>query len=136
MTDRYGYTAPARIKVLLVPVHNLHTQDFAHYTSLLQATNDITLLDITPMPELRYFNPQTFPQGRLFYDFLATAPDEAMFLHDFEPARKTFVVLGLGRYDLSLTKLAVELFNLRLKLVYPTTIVQNTIIFDTPSDIV
>lgn len=135
-SDRYDYISPTKVKVLVVPINNCYRDDFGYYLKLIRSSKEIRLLDVTPMNELKYFNPQTFPNGRILYEFNSTVADsESIFLHDFEPFRKTFVVIGVGKYTLGIENQQNH-FLLELKRLYPSTIAQSTIIFDTPSDII
>lgn len=130
--DRFSFVAPARAKVLVVPVAGLSGEKFDRYFQQIKSANDIRLLDVTPIPECRYFNPQAFPQGRVFYDFATSFHDEeSVFLHDFEPFRKTMIVLGVGEYDKS--KEDASLSDLRSRL--PTAIVHNCIFFNSPVEV-
>lgn len=131
MTDRYNYMAPARVKVLVVPVSNCSVSNYEQYLSIVRSTYEVRLLDVNAMPECHYFNPQTFPNGRVMFDFSSSYPeDESIFLHDFEPFRKTFIVLGIGQFNSDLAPEA----GVDLKKQYPSSIVQNCILFDTPKD--
>lgn len=133
--DRYSYICPARVKVLLVPVNNSLGSAFRQQCLVLRSFSEIRLLDITPIPDLKLFNPQTSPNGRILMDFTTSVPDtESVFLHDFEPYRKTFIVLGLGGYTETMSPQTCDGFNRELKQRYPSSIVHNTIIFDTPTD--
>ncbi|AMD22512.1 HHL258Wp [Eremothecium sinecaudum] len=88
---------PARIKVLVVPgTDNWLRGKYISFVDQLRATPDVKLVDITPIED-PHFNPQGFPQGNLLFDIQTEIQDEGsmMFLHDFEPYRKTFVVIGL-----------------------------------------
>ncbi|EGV66633.1 Trs120-domain-containing protein [Yamadazyma tenuis ATCC 10573] len=136
LSNRYNYVAPARVKVLVVPINHPTPAEFDGFVATLRAGSEIRLLDITPMSQLKYFNPQSFPSGKLLYEISTSVPDnESIFLHDFEPSRKTFIVLGVGKYSPDVDTDG-EKFNSQLKKLYPSTIVQNTIMFDTPDDII
>lgn len=129
MADRLGFAAPARTRVLVVPLGNAKSH-FSRYFELIRSADDIRLLDVSPIPQCRHFNPQAFPQGRVLYDFFTTLPEEeTVFLHDFEPFRKTFVVLGVGSYQ-DVDPGAAE----RLAVQFSTAIVHNCIFFDAPAD--
>lgn len=129
--ERFSFAAPTRVKVLVVPVGPILPADFDRYFSLLKLANDIRLLDVSPLPDSRYFNPQLFPQGHVFYDVSTRLPDEdTAFLHDFEPFRKTLVVVGLG-LCLENTDSAVAL----LRSQYPTAIVHTCIYFNAPDNL-
>lgn len=128
--DRTCYVAPARVRVLVVPVAGCTGANYARYLAFLRSANDVRLLDVSPIPDSRYFNPQTFPAGRVMYDFgLALPGEESIFLHDFEPFRKTFVVLGVGSYTEDFHDPVAA-----LKKEYPASIIHSCIVFDTPDD--
>lgn len=130
--DRFSFVAQARAKVLVVPINNLNPTKFSRYFHQIKSTFDIRLLDVSPIPDSKYFNPQAFPQGRVLYDFLATEPEEeTKFLYDFEPFRKTFIVIGVGEYDPNTTTGISQ-----LKEKCPSAIVHNCILFNSPSDLV
>lgn len=97
---------------------------------IIPSNNEVRLLDISPTPNLNYFNPQTFPNGRILFDFATAAQDnKAIFLHDFEPFRKTFIILAVGSYEAGQDYSSI-LDN--LKKLYPSSIVHNLILFDSP----
>ncbi|ODV66957.1 Trs120-domain-containing protein [Hyphopichia burtonii NRRL Y-1933] len=134
MIDRYGYTAPARVKVLVVPVNGCSKVDFERYFDLIRSTDEIRLLDIPPIPESQYFNPQSYPHGKIMYEYSSSYPeDESIFLHDFEPFRKTFIVISVGKY---LKEFDSQQSLNSLKKLHQSSIVHNSIIFDTPSDLI
>lgn len=129
--DRYGYTAPARVNVLVVPVHDTLEDDFARYLAQLRPCNEIRLSDVLVASSLHYFNPQAAPNGRVMFNLLTLAVDEELlFLHDFEPFRKTFVVLGVGRYS---SDHAPSTTLDKLKKRYPGIPVHNLVLFDAPT---
>lgn len=133
--DRFSFVAPVRVKVLVVPVGGLRHDDLNRYFELLRPTNDIRLLDVTPIPECRHFNPQTFPQGRVFYDISLNLPEEeTVFLQEFEPFRKVFIVLGIGEYNKNANDPEAAIGDLKSQ--FPTAIVHNCIYFNSPPDVV
>lgn len=125
--DRFSFVAPARAKVVVVPVGDVLPSDFAEYFAQIRSANDIRLLDVSPIPDCHYFNPQAFPKGHVFYDFSTSIPEEdTVFLHDFEPFRKTMVLIGVGNYSTSKNDIDT------LKADFPTAIVHNCILFNSP----
>lgn len=93
--ESHSYTAPARVKALLVPLGNVSEAAFKEYVEKVRSSFEVRLVDVTPT-ENSLFNPQGFPNGRVIYDFQLSLNDqESIFLHDFEPFRKTFVVIGI-----------------------------------------
>lgn len=133
MTDKYNFITPAKVRILLVPINNCTTSNFQRYVNLIKSNvPEVRLLDITENNDLHHFNPASFPQGRIFPEFISSSiENELIFLHDFEPFRKTFIVLGVGPYnqgispDTSLKELTKE---------YHTAIVHKLILFDSPED--
>lgn len=128
--DRFLYSTPARVKVLVVPVNGCQAREFDKFVGVIRSASEIRLLDVAPIPECQYFNPQTFPQGRLLYDISSTPPeDSSIYLHDFEPFRKTFITIGVGPYTPSPDLEAVEKS-------YPGSILHHLILFDAPAAVV
>lgn len=129
--DRYGYTAPARVNVLVVPVNDTLEDDFVRYLAQLRPCHEIRLGDVLVASSLHYFHPQGSPHGRVMFNMVTLAVDEELlFLHDFEPFRKTFVVLGVGRYS---SDHAPSTTLDRLKKRYPGIPVHNLVLFDSPT---
>lgn len=129
MADAFNFAAPARTRVLVVPL-NEADPNFHRYYEKFRNASDIRLLDVAPIPESRNFNPQTFPQGRVLYDFCTSPSDEdVLFLHEFEPFRVTFVVLGLGSYD-DYDEKAADKFHHD----HSNAMVHNCVYFNSPSD--
>lgn len=95
-----SFVEPSRIRVLVVPVGKWRRKEFVDAVNRLKQYSEIRLLDITPI-DSSLFTPQGFPQGRLFFKFLTVGINDSMdlFLYDFEPFRKTFVVIGLVNDD-------------------------------------
>lgn len=129
MAERFSFVAPARTKVLIVPL-NHSTSHFNEYSDRIRSITDIRLLDVSSIPESRHFNPQTCPQGRILYEYaFSSSDDDNQYLHDFEPFRKTFIVLALGNFaDFTDDTIATLSKN------HPTAIVHNCICFNTPQD--
>ncbi|KAG0654596.1 hypothetical protein C6P44_000834, partial [Monosporozyma unispora] len=90
------FVGPSKIKALVVPIGKWKPQDFKNAVAKLKEFNEIRLLDITPI-DSSLFNPQGFPNGRLFFNFSTLGHNDELdlFLYDFEPFRKTFILVGL-----------------------------------------
>lgn len=126
--ESFSFAAPTRVRVLVVPAANISAADFDRCFATLRSANDIRLLDVSAIPNSRFFNPQTFPQGHVFYDYTCRAgDDDSHYLHDFEPFRKTFVVVSLGMFD---ERASVE----SLKEAHPTAIAHACVMFGSPED--
>lgn len=91
-----SFVNPSKIQTLLIPIGNWKRKEFNKVVSDLRAKNEITLLDITPINS-SLFTPQGFPNGKLFFNFntIDNNDETNLFLYDFEPFRKTFIVIGL-----------------------------------------
>ncbi|KAG5420854.1 TRS120 [Candida metapsilosis] len=126
MSTKYKFLTPATVRILLVPINHCSLRDYNRYINLIRSSiKDLRLLDLKANANLHFFNPATFPEGRIIPDF-TTIDDDSIYLHEFEPFRKTFIVLGIGRYDKDSDHLT------QLKKIYSGAIVHSTIQFDTP----
>ncbi|GCE97849.1 hypothetical protein ZYGM_002912 [Zygosaccharomyces mellis] len=118
-----SYVQPCRVRLLVVPVGKWKRGHFLEAVSKLRRYNEVRLVDITPI-DSPLFTPQGFPQGRIFFEVITSGHNDALnlFLYDFEPFRKIFVVVGLVNDDSSPED------NLKvLKEKYPTVISHNLI---------
>ncbi|CCD22576.1 TRAPPII-specific subunit TRS120 NDAI_0A04190 [Naumovozyma dairenensis CBS 421] len=123
LTHYSTYIDPSRIRTLIVPIGKWRESSFTKAISRIKDFNEIRLLDITPI-DSPLFTPQGFPNGRLLFDIniIAKLDESDMFLYDFEPFRKTFIVIGLVNDD------SDPIENLEiLKDKYPTVISHNLI---------
>ncbi|EDO14417.1 hypothetical protein Kpol_218p2 [Vanderwaltozyma polyspora DSM 70294] len=91
-----SFVDPAKVHTLVVPIGKWEVQKFKSAVELLKDVSEIRLLDISAIESL-LFTPQGFPHGRIFLDIITSANNEALdlFLYDFEPFRKIFIVIGL-----------------------------------------
>ncbi|SCW02844.1 LAFE_0F15522g1_1 [Lachancea fermentati] len=128
MIESYSLVGPAKIRTLVVPIGKWTRKSFLEKVKLFQERFDIRLVDITPFDDAT-FNPQGFPQGRLMFDFRTSHVEEEhmLFLHDFEPYRKTFVIIGLVNQKLDGNVLET------LRQTYPDAISHNLIYIDADS---
>ncbi|CDO94485.1 unnamed protein product [Kluyveromyces dobzhanskii CBS 2104] len=87
---------PCKVRTLVVPIGTWKKDAYLAAVEELDNHCEIRLVDVTPLPNCT-FNPQVFPHGRVLYSFQSREYDSnsMMFLHDFEPYRKLFVVIGL-----------------------------------------
>ncbi|OBA20036.1 Trs120-domain-containing protein [Metschnikowia bicuspidata var. bicuspidata NRRL YB-4993] len=124
--ESFKFITPARVRVFLTPVGEISPQNFHHYAEIVKSVTDIRLLDVSPIPECRHFNPQEFSQGRIFYNpSVEPDADDTTFLEDFEPFRKTFIVIGLGIHPASPQHLTHTLASLKAD--HPAAISHNII---------
>lgn len=123
--DYHAYTAPARVRALLVPLGSLTNDRFHELSQELSQAFEVRLVDVTPT-RTQQFNPQGFPSGRVFYEFSTSLDNqESMFLHDFEPFRKTFVVIGITDQINSSIEDEIK----QLKKIYKSSIVHCAVVF-------
>ncbi|GAV54014.1 hypothetical protein ZYGR_0AK05160 [Zygosaccharomyces rouxii] len=118
-----SFVQPCRVRLLVVPIGKWKRSQFLEAVTKLRGYNEVRLVDITPI-DSPLFTPQGFPQGRLFFEVITSGHNDSLnlFLYDFEPFRKIFVVVGLVNDDSSSED------NLKiLKEKYPTVISHNLI---------
>lgn len=96
-----SFVSPSKVRVLVVPVGKWKRKEFLNAFEQFCSNSEVRLLDITPI-DCPLFTPQAFPNGRIFFDFTVINHADALdlFLYDFEPFRKIFVVVGLVKGDL------------------------------------
>lgn len=126
-----SYTTPARVKTLFLPLDDLPQERFFSYFTPFRAHQQIRLVDVTPKDAsenaVNKFSPQGFPLGSVLYDHqLSGIENQEIFLQDFEPFRKIFVVVGFVE-TLTPEKLALHLKN--LKKVFKYLIVHSIVVF-------
>ena len=121
-----SFVAPARIRTLVLPIGTWTRTQFRAAIAKLRQYDEVRLLDITPIDN-SLFTPQGFPNGRLLFDFTTVGTNDdddsfELFLYDFQPFRKLFVIIGLVN-DTSDPKQNLKL----LKEKYPAIISYNLI---------
>lgn len=123
----FKYVEPALVRVLVTPVGSIGKVFETHLSTFQTATN-IRLVDVSPIPQSR-FNPQQNSQGKVFLLFITNYNDaETSFLTDFEPFRRTFIVLGLGLHN-DYTPDAID--DLRAK--FPAAITHHCVFYQSPN---
>lgn len=122
--DSASFVEPSKIRTLVVPIGKWRRNEFLEAVEKLRKYSEIRLLDITPI-ESSLFTPQGFPSGRLFFTFSTSGYNDSLnlFLYDFEPFRKVFVVIGLVN-DQSDPEVNLKALQER----YPTIISHNLIV--------
>lgn len=126
LSSNLSFVNPCKVRTLVVPIGKWKKRDFLNQFETLRANNEVRLLDITPI-DCPLFTPQAFPNGRVFYDFTISQHADALdlFLYDFEPFRKIFVIIGLVNDKSD----PVDNMNI-LKERYPTVISHNLLYTD------
>ncbi|WPK26917.1 hypothetical protein PUMCH_004285 [Australozyma saopauloensis] len=125
--EDFTFIEPAQVRVLVVPVGGIGPLFEKQLQALRTATN-IRLVDVSPIPSKR-FNPQQNSQNKIFLRFTTSYPDpDSAYLSDFEPFRRTLVVVGLALHDDYSDRATAEL---REK--YPAAITHNCVFFKAPT---
>lgn len=131
--DSLGFASPAMVRTLLVPITTLKRSDFLRHRAAFEGVKDIRPVDLTSNPGI--FNPQAYPQGRIFHTFITRDEDsESFLLHDFEPFRKTSIVIGIGQWDDDTNDDVIRSMKSGLSKEYSSSISTSVIIFNCPPD--
>ncbi|KAG0681495.1 hypothetical protein C6P40_004736 [Pichia californica] len=129
--DALTFVTPANVRVLLVPINEISHTDFEKIIETLRRVKDVRAVDLIHNPGK--FNPQAYPQGHIYFNFITRDDDtESLFLHDFEPFRKTAIVLGISKWNIDLTDDKIRDLKTTLKKKYSAPISQFTMIFHCP----
>ncbi|KAL6940719.1 hypothetical protein ACO0QE_004632 [Hanseniaspora vineae] len=133
--QEHRFVSPAQIKTLVIPIGSNWTSETfnAYVNNNLQQANRVELLKIPTKNETESltFDPRDFPAGKLTFDFQLSildddADDSLIFLSDFEPFRKTYVVIGVVDQDTEYE----EEFLKTLSTKYPNIVCHNIVKID------
>ncbi|KAI9753026.1 MAG: hypothetical protein M4579_005368 [Chaenotheca gracillima] len=97
--DPLSPAAPARIRVLLLPVGRIKRSRFLSFVQRLKPHQEIYLQDVSPdgRPNRTMFSPQAFPTGRIVYDLTTTvSPESYLKLSPFELFREPLAVIAIA----------------------------------------
>ncbi|KAL8919671.1 MAG: hypothetical protein Q9172_004860 [Xanthocarpia lactea] len=97
--DTFSVVAPARVKVLCVPVGRIQKSRFHGFIERLAQENVIRLGDVSPNrgPHGTTFSPLAFPAGRVLLDLTTSAPlSTHLALSPFELYRQLFIVVAVA----------------------------------------
>lgn len=131
--DLLTFVNPANVRSLLVPVNELEQNDFEQILETLKRVKDVRAVDLVHNPGK--FNPQAYPQGHIYLNFITKDEDsESIFLHDFEPFRKTAIIIGIAKWNIELTDDRIRNFKSELKKKYPSPMSHFIMLFDCPID--
>lgn len=132
--DTLGFATPAMVRTLLVPVSSIHRSDFLRHRRHFETIKDVRAVDLTSNPGM--FNPMAYPQGRIFHNFVTRDEDsDSFFLHDFEPYRKTSIVIGICQYTDDTNDDSIRALKLDLSKKYSSAIYTAIIIFNCPEGV-
>ncbi|GMM30800.1 Trs120 protein [Martiniozyma asiatica (nom. inval.)] len=131
--ETVGFASPGALRCLLIPAECVSLQEFSHYRDILKRVKDVRAVDLTHIPGI--FNPQAYPQGYIFYNFVTRDDDaDTLFLHDFEPFRKTSQVIGIAKWSQDLTDDKIRSMKDTLTKKYTNPLIHSMLIFDCPCD--
>ncbi|CAG8526638.1 6126_t:CDS:10 [Ambispora leptoticha] len=96
--DPLLFSAPGRIRVLLVPVHPIKASVFQKHVELVKKFGVVKLGDVTP--DMRgvqktMFSAQAFHEGQLHFNFVTHYESEHAYLEEFQMHRKILGVIGI-----------------------------------------
>ena len=97
--DPLSPVAPARVRVLLLPVGRIKRKRFESYVQRLQGESAVRLGDVTPDGRAgrNTFSPLAFPDGTLLYHLTTSLPPPSQAeLSPYELFRQPLVVLGIA----------------------------------------
>ncbi|KAI9657003.1 MAG: hypothetical protein M1821_003169 [Bathelium mastoideum] len=97
--DPLSPIAPARVRVLLLPVGRIRKSRFQSFVARLEPQFLVRLGDISPdgRPDRNMFSPAAFPNGMVIYDFSTHLPSSShLALSPFELFREPLMILGLA----------------------------------------
>ncbi|RDA88274.1 hypothetical protein CP532_0331 [Ophiocordyceps camponoti-leonardi (nom. inval.)] len=136
--------APARVRVLLLPLGRLKAVKFASYAERLQTEHVVYLRDVSAdgRPDRNMFSPLAFPDGSIFYHLITHMPPPShLALWPFDIYREPLVILALAdgeelqnttssptHPESSVEALQGELERLRES--HPKALVHRVIVFD------
>ncbi|RDL35284.1 uncharacterized protein BP5553_07215 [Venustampulla echinocandica] len=99
MLDQLSPIAPARVRVVLLPIGQIKRSRFLGFVERLQPENVVRLGDISPdgRPNRNMFSPLAFPTGMIVYDFTTFYPPPShVALSPFELYREPLVIIALA----------------------------------------
>lgn len=99
VSDPLSPTAPARVRVLVLPLGRVKRDRFNSFISRLYPENVVRLGDISPdrRPNRNMFSPLAFPAGMIVYDLTTSLPPAThLALAPFELYREPLVILAIA----------------------------------------
>ncbi|KAK4193103.1 TRAPP II complex [Podospora australis] len=91
--------APAKIKVLVVPIGHIKRERFTAFVDRLNAEKVVYLRDVTPdgRPHRNMFSPLAFPSGAMFYELMTHHPPPShLALSPFDLFREQLAVIAVA----------------------------------------
>ncbi|MCJ1462510.1 hypothetical protein MMC07_001112 [Pseudocyphellaria aurata] len=97
--DPLSAIAPARVKVLIIPLGRVRQSRFSAFVARLQQEHVVRLGDVSPdgRPHRTMFSPLAFPTGSVLYDLSTSLPlSSHLALAPFELYREPLVVVAIA----------------------------------------
>ncbi|WLF78629.1 hypothetical protein PVL30_002369 [Lodderomyces elongisporus] len=135
LDDAYSFLTPAKVKILLVPINNCTVPDFNRYVyTIRHETNKHRFGAISD--DDGSSNTDSADSPLIIPDFQTTPIDEnQVYLHEFEPFRKVFIVIGIGPELSSDTAKTGFDHRTELRRIYSSAIVHEVIEFNENTNI-
>ncbi|CAD6501654.1 BgTH12-01904, partial [Blumeria graminis f. sp. triticale] len=99
MLDQFSPTAPAKVRVVLLPIGQIKRSRFLSFVKRLQPEHTVYLADVSPngQPNKNMFSPLAFQNGIIVYDLMNFHPsDLRTILSPFELYREPLVIISLA----------------------------------------
>ncbi|KAG9243035.1 TRAPP II complex [Calycina marina] len=99
MLDQLSPAAPARVRVVVLPIGQIKRARFLSFVERLQPEHVIQLGDVSPdgRPNRNMFSPLAFPTGRIIYDLTTNCPSPShLALSPFELFREALVIIAVA----------------------------------------
>ncbi|CAG8959634.1 hypothetical protein HYFRA_00001537 [Hymenoscyphus fraxineus] len=99
MLDQLSPVAPARVRVVLLPIGQIKRARFLSFVERLQPEKVVQLGDISPdgRPHRNMFSPLAFPTGMIVYDLTTFNPSPShVVLSPFELYREPLVIIAIA----------------------------------------
>ncbi|KAI9049565.1 hypothetical protein LZ554_006592 [Drepanopeziza brunnea f. sp. 'monogermtubi'] len=99
MLDQLSPVAPARVRVVLLPVGQIKRARFLSFVNRLQPENVVQLGDVSPdgRPNRNMFSPLAFSTGMIVYDLTTFYPPQShVTLSPFEIYREPLVIVAIA----------------------------------------
>ncbi|KAK0665545.1 TRAPP II complex [Cercophora samala] len=110
--DPFIPIAPAKIKVLVLPIGHIKRERFTAFINRLNEEHIVHLRDVTPdsRPHRNMFSPLAFPGGAMFYELMTHQPSPShLALSPFDLWREQLAVIAIADG----TELGTSVFNKR-----------------------
>ena len=155
--DAFSPSAPARVRVLVLPVGKIRRSRFHTFFAHVASVSEVKLGDVTPDPRpdrsehhrvtfwqpvltlADMFSPLAFPDGYVLYDFTTSMTSDAeLSLAPFELFREPLVVLGIadGQETVTSTE-GLESISASLSQMdeqFPRMLIRKVLVFDSSTD--